>query len=414
MAAFHLPPRQKMINLIYVVLLAMMAINVSSDVMKGFSVLNMNTDRQISELGVRHRLLWEQCKEVGDSAIVQKADSIRMLTASLCRLSASLREKIIRQADGEDYVRGRLVKAEDMKAVPYIMLAPTQRGGEDLRKEMERLRGFLFAALPDTAGRGLLATYLSTTSPSKYSWEREMFSTLPAVGGVLFLNQVEMNVLSGSNLVLAALLGTGAETPEETMAAGDTVWIWPHGMNIIYAGITNALDVHAQDGGRMDLKVSNGRAYKSKGRWYVSQAKVGKCVVEAKMDGVSCGRSVLRVLELPSPSASVVYKSRGTSLRYQGRTPIKKADFLKAEGLEAQYSDGHLNYTSRVIGFEMIFIASNGKVTTLDARGNRFTAGQLDKVRTCAPGEKFYISSIMVELPDGRKKEIEPMEVILI
>ena len=118
MAAFHLPPRQKMINLIYVVLLAMMAINVSSDVMKGFSVLNMNTDRQISELGVRHRLLWEQCKEVGDSAIVQKADSIRMLTASLCRLSASLREKIIRQADGEDYVRGRLVKAEDMKAVP--------------------------------------------------------------------------------------------------------------------------------------------------------------------------------------------------------------------------------------------------------------------------------------------------------
>ena len=146
----------------------------------------------------------------------------------------------------------------------------------------------------------------------------------------------------------------------------------------------------------------------------MSQAKVGKCVVEAKMDGVSCGRSVLRVLELPSPSASVVYKSRGTSLRYQGRTPIKKADFLKADGFEGQYSDGHLNYTSRVIGFEMIFIASNGKVTTLDARGNRFTAGQLDKVRTCAPGEKFYISSIMVELPDGRKKEIEPMEVILI
>ena len=301
-----------MINLIYVVLLAMMAINVSSDVMKGFSVLSTNTDGQIRELALQHESLWKRCKAASDTLVVRKADSIHALTASLCRLSEALREDIIRQADGEDYRSGRLVKAEDMKAVPYIMLAPTQNGGGKLRHEVEQLRGYLLATLPDGEGSGLLSAYLSTTSPSKYSWEREMFSTLPAVGGVLFLNQLEVNALSGSNLVLRTLLGTREDRqPGAAGANGDTVWIAPQGMNVIYAGVPNALDLYTSGKEELELRVSNGKAYRSKGLWYVSQVKKGKCVVEALADGRLCGRSVLRVVDLPSPSASVMYKSGG-------------------------------------------------------------------------------------------------------
>lgn len=36
MAKYTLPPRQKMINLLYVVLIAMLAINISSDVLEGY------------------------------------------------------------------------------------------------------------------------------------------------------------------------------------------------------------------------------------------------------------------------------------------------------------------------------------------------------------------------------------------
>ena len=60
MATSNLPPRQKMINLIYVILLAMMAINVSSDVMQGFSVLSSHTQQQNGSLAQINRTLQEK------------------------------------------------------------------------------------------------------------------------------------------------------------------------------------------------------------------------------------------------------------------------------------------------------------------------------------------------------------------
>lgn len=40
-----LSPRQKMINLMYVVLMAMLALNVSSDVLEGFSLVDEGLNR---------------------------------------------------------------------------------------------------------------------------------------------------------------------------------------------------------------------------------------------------------------------------------------------------------------------------------------------------------------------------------
>lgn len=39
MGKYTLPPRQKMINLLYVILIAMLAINISADVLEGYKLL---------------------------------------------------------------------------------------------------------------------------------------------------------------------------------------------------------------------------------------------------------------------------------------------------------------------------------------------------------------------------------------
>ena len=120
MATSNLPPRQKMINLIYVILLAMMAINVSSDVMQGFSVLSSHTQQQNGSLAQLNRTLQEKCTQEKAAA-----DSIRQLLDEYTALTAGLREEIARNADKDDYTPGKLIKAEDMKAVPFVMLAPS-------------------------------------------------------------------------------------------------------------------------------------------------------------------------------------------------------------------------------------------------------------------------------------------------
>ncbi|MFK1998318.1 hypothetical protein ACIXFW_18145 [Bacteroides fragilis] len=51
MAKYTLPPRQKMINLLYVVLIAMLAINISSDVLEGYGRMNNDYLPQIKKAG---------------------------------------------------------------------------------------------------------------------------------------------------------------------------------------------------------------------------------------------------------------------------------------------------------------------------------------------------------------------------
>jgi hypothetical protein len=50
-------PRQKMINLMYVLLMAMLAMNVSSDVLNGFTLVDESLTRSTENAGVQNNML---------------------------------------------------------------------------------------------------------------------------------------------------------------------------------------------------------------------------------------------------------------------------------------------------------------------------------------------------------------------
>ena len=45
MAGYRLPPRQKMINLVYIILIAMLAINISADTLATYSLLERDSGK---------------------------------------------------------------------------------------------------------------------------------------------------------------------------------------------------------------------------------------------------------------------------------------------------------------------------------------------------------------------------------
>ena len=51
-------PRQKMINLMYVLLMAMLAMNVSSDVLNGFTLVDESLTRSTENAGVQNNMLY--------------------------------------------------------------------------------------------------------------------------------------------------------------------------------------------------------------------------------------------------------------------------------------------------------------------------------------------------------------------
>ena len=66
-------PRQKMINLMYVVLMAMLALNVSSDVLNGFSLVDESLTRSTNNASSQNSATFAQM----ETAMKQNPEKVR-------------------------------------------------------------------------------------------------------------------------------------------------------------------------------------------------------------------------------------------------------------------------------------------------------------------------------------------------
>ena len=100
-------PRQKMINLMYVVLMAMLALNVSTEVLNGFSIVEESLNRTTGNSAKENLAIYEdfdaQMKANPQKVKMwyDRAQRVRQMSDSLYNLAADLKLAIVREADGK-------------------------------------------------------------------------------------------------------------------------------------------------------------------------------------------------------------------------------------------------------------------------------------------------------------------------
>lgn len=111
-----------MINLMYVLLMAMLALNVSKDVLNGFTVvedsLNRTIGNTVRENGNLYRDFAKQAREnpAKVRAWYGKALAVRQMSDSLYNYAQQLKWDIAREADGEEADLQNLVNKADEDA----------------------------------------------------------------------------------------------------------------------------------------------------------------------------------------------------------------------------------------------------------------------------------------------------------
>ena len=101
-------PRQKMINLMYVLLMAMLAMNVSSDVLNGFSLVDESLTRSTENTSAQNKTLYKSFDEMMEKnpekvrMWFERASSVKAKSDSLCHFADELKIRIAKAADGED------------------------------------------------------------------------------------------------------------------------------------------------------------------------------------------------------------------------------------------------------------------------------------------------------------------------
>lgn len=433
-----MPPRQKMINLLYVILIAMLAINISTDVLEGYKLMNEDFEARISGLEVYNDSLLAKITREGSEEEQQVSAEMSGRMHELRSTLHELREEIARLADHDDYKPGMIKAHDDLIAVPTLFLSATTGRGKELRRSVDSLKTFALSHVINDSRYEYVNSYLTLKSNTRgISWEKETFSYLPAIGGVAFLNKLEEEVLLVTNEVYRSMLyDDRTETSrnrhyilinEEQHAVNEDgtvdapVVLLSSSEDVLYRQYENPLNLFSIGipADQLTFGMTNGKIY-STGDACIAVPNAGAKDATVYVDGMKDGAKArlfecrYHVKSLPDPFAYLVYKNnQGKSVEYRGNVPISKESLLNMIQLGARADEGpDVSYT--VQSFETVLIkAATNKVTTLRSAGNALSGEQRRQIENLGHDDKFYITSILVSGTGGVKKQIAPINVII-
>ncbi|MDD2798096.1 MAG: gliding motility protein GldM [Bacteroidales bacterium] len=287
MAGGKQTPRQKMINLMYLVLMAMLALNVSSDVLNGFVMVEnsikgttkVKFDQNNSLLGELEFYKNQNPQKAGyafNEALVVKSS-----TDSLFDYIQTLKVKIAKVADGDEADVDNLKSMDNLDAASIVMLAPIHSQASKLKDWIEEYRAKILLKVPDSAKRELIRKNL-TTEPTKRAlaeskdWGTSYFENMPAIASITILSKIQNDIKNAESEVLYALL--------KSIDVGDfrvnsiKAYVVPTSTNIIVGGkYTAQLILSAEDSTKVPSFVVNGASLPAnkKGLYETVCGKIG-------------------------------------------------------------------------------------------------------------------------------------------
>ena len=137
-----------MINLMYVLLMAMLAMNVSSDVLNGFTMVDESLARSTENAGIQNTTLYSSLGEMMAKnpekvrEWFERANSVKAKSDSLYNLADRLKQSIAFEADGKEADHTNLKNREDLEASTFVMLTGNNEG-EKLYNAINEYRDFM-------------------------------------------------------------------------------------------------------------------------------------------------------------------------------------------------------------------------------------------------------------------------------
>lgn len=210
-------PRQKMINLMYVVLMAMLALNVSTEVLNGFSIVEESIGRTTANSTKENQVIYDSFAEQlkSNPAKVKmwydKAQAVKLMSDSLYSLADELKLAIVRHADGDDADVKNIQAKDDLEAANQVMLAPGRGRGGELYRAINSFRQRILAMIDDPAQKKIISSNLSTDLPHNAltmgkNWQEYMFEDMPVAGAVTLLTKLQSDVRYAEGEVLHTLV----------------------------------------------------------------------------------------------------------------------------------------------------------------------------------------------------------------
>lgn len=210
-------PRQKMINLMYVVLMAMLALNVSTEVLEGFSLVEESINRTTGNSSKENEAIYgdfEAQMKANPEKVrkwFEKATMVKRMSDSLFNFAQELKQAIVVEADGKNGDVHNIVNKENLEAATQVMLAPGKGKGKLLFDRINSFRERILEMTTDEHQRSIISSNLTTELPKNAhamgrNWQEYMFEGMPVAAAVTLLSKLQSDVRYAEGEVLHTLV----------------------------------------------------------------------------------------------------------------------------------------------------------------------------------------------------------------
>lgn len=231
--------RQKMINMMYLVLTAMLALNVASEVLESFKVVDASLTQTLNNIRRKNDQIYdsfyaadkENHEKVGEWKV--KADQVREKTRQLVSQIKDLKGELALASGGITLKEAKasgdalstdafvvdskgdtiLIKKEDDLNTPSEIMIQKKKGA-DLKSDINSYRDFLVSFLDKESplGENIIKT-LDTSDPKinlkeggeKKSWESLNFENKPLIAVVTLLSKMQVDIENSETNVISSL-----------------------------------------------------------------------------------------------------------------------------------------------------------------------------------------------------------------
>lgn len=229
MAGGNISPRQKMINMMYLVLTALLALNVSAEILKAFHLVEVSLEKSAGNIDTKNASVMKAIdkyhgefpNDANGTDIWNKAKKARDIANDAVKYVEEIKTAVVAGAEGrkEDSNGDGKVEDEEVQKADDIenhanMLINNGKGKE-LRDRINKTREDLLALLKKDQQSGIksdLVTQDFKVEGSDQSWESVMFEHSPAAAVITLLTKIQGDIRNTEAQVLDVLKASISES----------------------------------------------------------------------------------------------------------------------------------------------------------------------------------------------------------
>jgi len=201
----------------YLVFIGMLALNVSTEVLDGFSLVEESLQRSVKSSSQRNDRIFEDLKNYyatnpdKTKEWYDKGSEVKARSDSLYDYAQDLKKRIVIKADGKKGDPEKLKHPDDLNASYEIMFEHGKNDGARLKSAIDSYRDYIASMVAEPSIKNIIKSNLSTepsakAKENKQTWEESMFWQMPVAASVTLLTKLQNDIRYAEGAVLSDLL----------------------------------------------------------------------------------------------------------------------------------------------------------------------------------------------------------------